>query len=211
MRKAPHYIAVEGPLRTGKTRLAEALAALLRGRAILDCSDNPHLRDFHRGRPGAAFRAQLHFLIGRYRQLAEAGIAGSHLPVVADYLLEKDKLFAYLHLDDSEIAIYDAYYRHFRRQLPDPDLTVYLKATPAALRSRLDEGGCAAEARISDAYLEGAVRAYDHFFSRYKAADVLVVDAGRVDVVNRPRDLEQVLHELSKPVTGTQFFLPLES
>ena len=88
---------------------------------------------------------------------------------------------------------------------------MYLKATPEVLRARLASGRARLEARISTAYLEGAVRAYDHFFNRYKSADVLVVDAAQADLVNRPEDLENLLEELSKPVTGTQFFLPLGS
>jgi len=209
VRKAPHYIAIEGPLRVGKTKLASALADHLRGRKILDAEDNQHLKSFYRGRPGAAFRAQMEFLIGRFRQLSESAIEESHVPVVADFMIEKDKLFAYLNLDDDEIAIYDTYYRYFKDQLPRPDLTVYLKATPESIRARLDVDADGFEARISDSYLEGAVRAFDHFFNHYKAADVLVVDAAETDVVSNAKDLENLLTELSKPVTGTQFFLPL--
>lgn len=211
MRKAPHYIAIEGPLRVGKTKLAVALAERLRGRKLLDAEGNPHLEAFYRGRPGAAFRAQMDFLEGRFRQMSAAGIAKSRLPVVADYMIEKDKLFAYLNLDDEEISVYDKYYRHFRSQLPAPDLTVYLKAAPEALRARLDSEDSAIEARISDAYLEGAVRAYDHFFNHYKSGDVLVVDTAQTDIASSPEDLDNLLAELGKPVMGTQFFLPLGS
>ncbi len=211
MRKAPHYIAIEGPLRVGKTKLAQALADHFHGRSILDLVDNPHLEGLYLGRPGAALRAQMQFLIGRYRQLAEAGIARSQMPVVTDYLFEKDKLHAYLNLNDDEIEVYDTYYQFFRRQLPDPDLTVYLKATPETLRARLTNERAGLESGIPGAYLESAVRAYDHFFERYKSADVLVVDTARTDIVNRPQDLRDLLEELARPVTGTQFFLPLGS
>ena len=211
MRKAPHYIAIDGPLRVGKTKLAVALARHIRGREVLESGGNPHLDAFYRGKAGAAFRAQMHFLIGRFGQISEADIQRSHVPVVADFLFEKDKLFAYLNLDDDEIAIYNRYYQHFKSKLPDPDLAVYLKASAAHLQARLATEKAGMEARISDAYLEGAVQAYDHFFSRYKSADVLVVDAAQTDIVNNPDDLRNLLEELSKPVTGTQFFLPLGS
>ena len=211
MRKAPHYIAIEGPLRVGKTHLARSLADHIHGREILDAKDNPYLESFYRGRQGAAFRAQMHFLFSRFRQLKDANIEGSHMPVVADYMFEKDKLFAYLNLEDDEIALYNSYYQFFKEQLPNPDLTVYLKTTPETIRERLASGQAGLEARISAAYLEGAVRAYDHFFNRYKSADVLVVDAAQADILNRPSDLKNLLAELSKPVTGTQFFLPLGS
>lgn len=211
MRKAPHYIAIEGPLRVGKTKLALALAKHIRGREVLDVEGNPHLEAFYRGRAGAAFRAQMHFLIGRYHKLTDAQIDRSHIPVVTDFLFEKDKLFAFLNLDDDEIAIYNPYYTLFKSKLPTPDLTVYLKTTPERLRARLADGKARLEARISDAYLEGAVQAYDHFFSRYKSADVLVVNTDQTDILNNKDDLENLLEELSKPVTGTQFFLPLGS
>lgn len=211
MKKAPHYIAIEGPFRVGKSKLARALAEHVRGREILDSADNPHLEGFYRGRPGAAFRAQMHFLVGRFRQLSEAGVDQSHGPVVADYMIEKDKLYAYLNLDDGEVRIYNSYYRYFKDRLPVPDLTVYLKASAETLRDRLATDRSALEAKVSDAYLEGAVRAYDHFFDRYKAGDVLVVDSAQTDITTRPEDLQSLLEKLTKPVTGTQFFLPLGS
>ena len=211
MRKAPHYVAIEGPLRVGKTKLARALADHLRGRCVLDPTENPHLEGLYRGRAGAAFRAQMQFLFARFERLSETGPGQSQLPVVTDFLFEKDKLYAYLNLDDSEIELYDPYYRFFKQQLPEPDLTVYLKATAESLHERLSAKPSGLESRISEAYLDVFVRAYDHFFNRYKAADMLVVDTVRTDIVNRPKDLEDVLQELSRPVTGTQFFLPLGS
>ena len=153
----------------------------------------------------------MRFLVGRFRQLADSGIARSQLPVVTDYLFEKDKLHAYLNLEDDEIEVYDTYYRYFKGQLPDPDLAVYLRTPAETLHARLCAEAGGFESRIPLAYLECAVRAYDHFFERYKAADVLVVDTARTDIVNRPEDLESLLGELSRPVKGTQFFLPLGS
>lgn len=211
MRKAPHYIAIDGPLRVGKTKLARALADHIRGRCVLDPTENPHLEDLYRGRAGAAFRAQMQFLFARFQRLSETGPGKSQLPVVTDFLFEKDKLYAYLNLDDIEIELYNPYYGFFKQQLPQPDLTVYLKATAESLHARLSAERSGLESRISEAYLDGFVRAYDYFFDRYKAADILVVDTVHTDIVNRRKDLEDVLQELSRPVTGTQFFLPLGS
>ena len=211
MRKAPHYIAIEGPPRVGKTKLATALAQYLRGNSILDSVDNPHLERFFQGHPGAAYLAQMQFLMGRYGQLSRSRIEESRLPVVADYLFEKDKLHAYLNLEDDEVEVYDSYYQLFKRQLPDPDLAVYLRATAETLHERLSAEGAGFESRLPGAYLESTVRAYDHFFERYKVADVLVVDTKRTDILNRPQDLGALLEELGRPVTGTQFFLPLGS
>ena len=198
-------------MRVGKSSLARALAERLRARTLLDAEDNPHLDDFYKSVPGAAFRAQMHFLFERYRQLTGAGLDHSHTPVVADYLFEKDKLFAYLNLTDEEVSVYDSYYQHFKEQLPAPDLVIYLKASPEVLRERIQRKNIPSELKISSAYVRETVRAYEHFFTHYKAADVLVVDTTKVDFVHNESDLEELLQELSRPVRGTQFYLPLGS
>ena len=208
---AARYIAIEGPLRVGKSSLARALADRIRARALLDTEQNPFLEEFYKGSPGAGFRAQMWFLIERYRQLSESAIEQSHSPIVADYLFEKDKLFAYLNLTDSEVSVYDLYYNQFKESLPVPDLVIYLKAPPEVLRERINRKGLQAETKISNAYLQETVRAYEHFFSHYKSSDVLVVDTTKVDFVHNKSDLEELLQELSQPVRGTQYFLPLGS
>ena len=206
---AARYIAIEGPLRVGKSSLARALAERLRARTLLDGEDNPHLEGFYKNTPGAAFRAQMHFLMARYKQLSQSGLESSHTPVVADYLFEKDKLFAYLNLTDEEVSVYDAYYQWFKEQLPTPDLVIYLKASPEVLRERIARKNVKAEAKISNSYIQETVRAYEHFFQHFKASDVLVVDTTKVDFVQNESDLEELLKELSRPVHGTQFYLPL--
>ena len=204
-----NYIAIEGPLRVGKSSLAQALADRLHARTLLDSEDNPFLTEFYRDRPGASFSAQMYFLIQRFQQLQ--AVAGDRplTPIVADYLFEKDKLFAYINLNDEEVKVYNGYYEHFKEQLSSPDLVVYLKATPQVLRERIARKNVPSEAKISDEYLEEVVRAYEHFFSHYKASDVLVVDTSQVDFVQHESDLEELLQELSRPVRGTQYFLPL--
>ena len=208
---AARYIAIEGPLRVGKSSLAQALADRIHAKPLLDSESNPFLEGFYRGDGGTAFRAQMYFLITRFNQLQEAEIDRARTPVVADYLFEKDKLFAYINLNDDEVAVYDRYYRQFKEQLPSPDLVVYLKATPTVLRERIGRKNLASEAHISDEYIQEVVRAYEHFFAHYKSADVLVVDTSKSDFVHKPEDLEELLAELSRPVQGTQYFLPLGS
>lgn len=203
------YIAIEGPLRVGKSSLARALAERIHARTVLDSEENPFLKDFYRGQHGSAFRAQMYFLVNRFQQLSEITLKQSQMPVVVDYLFEKDKLFAYINLNDDEVAVYDEYYRHFKEQLAPPDLVVYLKATPEVLRERIVRKNVESEAQISDEYLTEVTRAYEHFFSHYKASDVLVVDTTQVDFVQKASDLNELLEELSRPVRGTQYFLPL--
>jgi deoxyguanosine kinase len=103
--KAPHYIVVEGPIRVGKSTLARALAERMYARRIFDCEDNPFLANFYDEKPGAAFAAQMHFLYERHRRLMEAGIEDSASPVVSDFLFEKDKIFAYINLDNEELKL----------------------------------------------------------------------------------------------------------
>ncbi|MEZ5393733.1 MAG: deoxynucleoside kinase [Bryobacterales bacterium] len=138
---AARYVAIEGPLRVGKSSLARALAERIHARTLLDTEENPFLEEFYKGGPGAGFRTQMWFLMERYQQLSEAGIEHSQTPVVADYLFEKDKLFAYLNLTDEEVSVYDLYYNHFKESLVSPDLVIYLKATPEVLRERISRKG----------------------------------------------------------------------
>ncbi|MEZ5364901.1 MAG: deoxynucleoside kinase [Bryobacterales bacterium] len=207
---AARYVAIEGPLRVGKSSLARALAERIHARTLLDTEENPFLEEFYKGGPGAGFRTQMWFLMERYQQLSEAGIEHSQTPVVADYLFEKDKLFAYLNLTDEEVSVYDLL-QPLQESLVSPDLVIYLKATPEVLRERISRKGLPAEAKISNAYLHETVRAYEHFFAHYKSSDVLVVDTTKVDFVHNKSDLEELLRELSQPVRGTQYFLPLGS
>jgi deoxyadenosine/deoxycytidine kinase len=208
---AGRFIVIEGPLRVGKSSLARALAERLHAHTLLDSEENPFLDAYYQGQDGAAFRTQMYYLIARFQQLQTANIDSSRTPVVADYLFEKDKLFAYLGLSDEELAVYDKYYSFLKEQVPDPDLVVYLKASPQVLRERITRKNVASEARISNEYLQEVMRAYEHFFAHYKQADVLVVDTSKVDFVHNPADLQELLQELTRPVRGTQYFLPLGS
>ncbi len=207
----PHYIAIEGPIRVGKSSLTRLVCERLRALPLFDTEANPFLKDFYASRPGAAFRAQMHFLIQRYRQIKNASIATSRAPLVADYLFEKDKVFAYINLSDEELDVYNGYYELLKEQLPVPDLVIYLQATPEVLRKRIARKDIASEANISDEYLREVVKAYEHFFTNYKASDLLVVNTTELDFVERSRDLEELLRGLTQPVKGTQFFLPLGS
>ncbi len=211
----PRYIAIEGPIRVGKSSLARLLAERLRGRPVLDTERNPFLREFYEERPGAALRTQMFFLLERFRQLRELDPQKSRSVLVADYLFEKDKIFAYINLGDEELRLYDGFYELLRVQVPAPDLVIYLQAPPEVLRERIArkarEMGSEVETHISQEYLEEVVRAYDHFFFHYKSSHLLVINTGEIDFVERREDLEELLRRLSQPVKGTQYFLPLGS
>lgn len=207
--RAPRYIAIEGPIRVGKSTLARILAEQLHARRIFDCEDNPFLADFYDERPGAAFRAQMHFLYERYRRLIEAGAGETASPILSDFIFEKDKIFAYINLDNEELRLYDKYFDFLSHSLPVPDLVIYLQAKPEVLRKRVSKKGEPSETEISAEYLEAVANAYEHFFFRYAASNLLVVDTTEIDFVERNQDLQELLDRLRQPVKGTQYFLPL--
>lgn len=204
----PRYIALEGPIRVGKSTLARIIAERLHAQRITEPDENAFLRSFYEGEPGAAFQAQFSFLIQRYEQL-KAIDPRSNRTVVADYIFEKDKLFACINLSDAELEIYNRYYTNFRAQLPTPDLVIYLQASPDVLKKRLRKKNAPAENAISEQYIEEVVKAYEHFFFHYTASDLLVVNTTDIDFVDSHRDLQELLRRLSEPIKGTQYFLPL--
>ena len=210
--ETPRFIAVEGPIRVGKTTLADILADRLGGERLRDVDDNPFLRSFYGEKAGAAFTSQLYFLLERFKQLRALDLSASaNRIVVSDYIFEKDKLFAYLNLNDAELRLYEQYYELFVEQVPIPDLVIYLQAKSEMLKRRIEKKNVPFENRISDEYLKAVVNAYEHFFFHYHSSNLLVIETSEIDFVDRNEDLKQLLRRLSQPVQGTQYFLPLGS
>jgi deoxyguanosine kinase len=205
----PRFIVIEGPLRVGKTTLARILAERLHARRIYDCEDNPFLADFYSEKAGAAFRAQMYFLMERQKRSREVPTENVPGPVISDFLMEKDRIFANLNLDDEELKLYERYYESVTQDLPKPDLVIYLQAKPEILRTRIAKKKASEERQISPEYVEEVARAYEHFFFRYSGADLLVIDTSEIDFVEHSEDLQQLLGRLQEPVKGTQYFLPL--
>jgi deoxyguanosine kinase len=206
----PRYIAVEGPIRVGKSTLAQILADRLNAQRVMEEEDNPFLHSFYDGDRGAAFQTQFSFLIRRFEQLRRLDTGPrSQRTVVTDFIFEKDKLFACLNLTDQELDTYNRYYNLFREQLPTPDLVIYLQATPEVLKKRLKKKNAPSEKAVGEAYLEEVIKAYEHFFFHYTSSDLLIVNTSEIDFVERNDDLQELLRKVSEPIKGTQYFLPL--
>src|SRR5205814_9937324 len=206
----PRYIAVEGPIRVGKSTLARILAERLNAQRVMEPDENPFLRAFYDGDSGAAFQAQFAFLIRRVEQLHSLSLGPrSQRTIISDFIFEKDKLFACLNLSDQELETYNRYYNFFREQLPTPDLVIYLHATPKILKKRMKKKNAPGEKAINDDYLEEVIKAYEHFFFHYTTSDLLIVNTSEIDFVDHNQDLKELLRKVTEPIKGTQYFLPL--
>ena len=207
----PRSIAIEGPMRAGKSSLAALLAHHCGAQRIAEREDNPFLPYFYRGEAGAAFAAQMWFLEERRRTLCVRPMPQEPGPVVADFLLAKDKIYANLNLNDEELAAYNRRYAQVTQGLQAPELVIYLQASPRTLRSRIRSKGLRAERRIAEDYLEQVVRAYEHFFFHYTASNLLVVNTDTLDFVRNSGDLQRLLRRLREPVRGTEYFAPVSA
>jgi deoxyadenosine/deoxycytidine kinase len=206
------YIAIEGSIGVGKTSLVEALASRFDTAKVLESIENPFLVDFYNDRPGAAFQAQLFFLLSRYRQLVDLAQKDlfSRL-VITDYILEKDKIFAYLNLTDDELIIYDKLFSLLEENVPRPDLVIYLQAGTEVLMERIRKRRREFEANISEKYIAEVNRSYNHYFFHYDTTPLLVVNTSEIDFVNREEDLEDLIEQIRNMERGVQYYVPLGS
>ncbi|HEX5111046.1 MAG TPA: deoxynucleoside kinase [Vicinamibacterales bacterium] len=206
------YIAIEGPIGVGKTSLAERLSTRLDATAVLEDTDNPFLDDFYDGRPGAALQAQLFYLLNRHRQqLAFRQTDLFTQSTVCDYLFDKDKIFAYLNLDDNELFIYQRLYELLAKDIPAPDLVVYLQApTDALLRRMRDraQGDDSGAPEPSASYLRELNEAYQHFFFHYTSTPLLVVDTTHADFATSDQALDDLIRQIRTMGRGTMYYVP---
>lgn len=205
------YIVIEGPIGVGKTSLAKRLAETLSADLILEQAEsNPFLERFYRDPVGAALPAQLHFLFQRVQQLASLKQDDLFASIrVSDYLLEKDRLFARVTLDEAEFGLYDQIYSRVVSDPPRPDLVIFLQAPVDVLLQRIGRRGIKAEQLIERAYLERLNEAYARFFHDYDAAPLLIVNAAAIDPTSNDADYDELLGAIRRMKRGRLYFNPL--
>ena len=207
------YIVVEGPIGVGKTSLARRLCASLGAQGVLEqAAQNPFLERFYKNPRAGALPTQLYFLLQRAQQLAALKQADLFVPVrVADYLLEKDQLFARVTLDEAEYSLYEQLYSKLDIQAPKPDLVVYLQAPVDVLLERIAKRGVDYEQHIDRQYLERLNEAYARFFHEYAAAPLLIVNAASIDPIANQRDYDELLAAIKRMNRGRLYYNPLRS
>ena len=206
------HIAVEGPIGVGKTSLVELLADRFEGVMVLEDITNPFLPSFYEGRAGAAFQVQIYFLLSRFQQQRE--IAQMNLfqrLVLADYSFPKDRIFAYLNLDDTDLRIYEKLYPVLEQEVPTPDLVIYMQASLPVLLERVKKRARDFESDIDPDYLERLSEAYSYYFFHYRDTPLLVINTDDIDFVNKPEDFDALVDQIVRCRRGTQIYVPLGS
>lgn len=211
MTRSLRYIAIEGPIGVGKTSLAERLAETLQFELVLErAEENPFLERFYRDPAANALPTQLHFLFQRARQAQEMRQADLFASGrVADFLLEKDRIFARLTLPDEEYRLYDQVYQGLALDAPTPDLVVYLQAPVEVLVERVQRRGIAYEQNVRPDYLRRLSEAYMNFFHRYDAGPLLIVNAAVIDPVRRDEDYRDLLQRIQAMEGGRKYYNPV--
>lgn len=208
------YLAIEGPPGSGKTLLADRLGTRIGASLVLDEQENPFFDDFRAGRTGSAFQAQLFSLLARHRQ--QTAIRQGDLfsqATIADYLFERDRIYAFLNLDDNELFIYQRLNELLAADIPPPDLVLYLQSPTDVLKKRLKERArrddtASGLPALGDDYLRELNEAYNHFFFHYTSTPLLVVETSNVDVSWGDEVVDDLLKQIRGSTGGTRYYVP---
>ncbi|MCG8324301.1 MAG: deoxynucleoside kinase [Thiotrichales bacterium] len=210
--RAPGYIVVEGPIGVGKTTLARKLAASYGTDLMLEMAfENPFLDKFYQDRKTAALPTQLYFLFQRVRQIEALKQTDMFRPVrVADFLMQKDRLFAEVNLSEHELSLYNEVYDRLTLEIPVPDLVIYLQAPVENLLQRIHERGISYEQSIDEDYLNSISKAYIDFFYHYNESPLLIVNTMDFNLADECGNLELLLEQIRNHHKGRQYFNPKE-
>ncbi len=195
------YIAIEGVIGAGKTSLAKMVSERINARLVLEqFEENPFLERFYEDSDRYAFQTQIFFLLSRYKQQQDLFQADLfHNALVTDYIFEKDKIFAYLNLRDDELRLYETLVGSIEKNIPVPDLVVYLQSSVERLMSNIRERDRKYEENITEEYIKDLNEAYNYFFFRYKSAPLLIVNSTEIDFVNDQNHFEELYNEILRP------------
>ena len=208
--KELYYFAIDGVIGAGKTSLARLLAEKLDAKLVLEQSgSNPYLEDFYHNPQRYAFQIQLFFLLSRYRQLLNLPQGELfHKYLVADYVFAKDRIFAYLNLEQRDLVLYDRVARLLERELPKPDLVIYLQSSTERLIANIKKRKVEYEKDISHEYIKRLNEAYNDFFFRYTETPLLVINTSEIDFVQNEEDLNDLLQQILHPPSGLKYYVP---
>jgi deoxyguanosine kinase len=206
-----NYIAIEGAIGAGKTSLAKMLAEQMDSKLILEeTEENPFLPDFYKDKRRFAFQIQLFFLLSRHRQQQELfAMDLFHKKVVSDYFFDRDRIFASVNLDEREFYLYEKLLSILEKDVPKPDLVIYLQTSSEVLLRRIKERERSFEKGIDLDYIKALNEAYNYYFFHYNKTPLLVVNTDRIDFVHNERDLEDLLALLGNPLSGTKYYVPM--
>ena len=207
------YIVIEGPLGVGKTSLAKMLAEKMNGQTLMeDVEENPFLFNFYQDPQKYRFQAQIFFLLRRYEQAQAMGQMDLfNRVVISDYLFDKDRIFAQVNLDDNEFWLYEQLFQILRKRVTPPDLVLFLQANTDVLMDRIKKRNRKYEKSVNYKYLEKINRAFNDFFFHFSDCPLLVVNASEIDFVHVPEDFENLVDQINKMKSGTQYYVPISS
>jgi deoxyadenosine/deoxycytidine kinase len=206
-----HHVAIEGVIGAGKTTLAVKLAKFIDAKPMLEkFEENPFLEKFYEDISHYAFQTQIFFLLSRYRQQQE--LAQTDLfeqTIVSDYMFEKDKIFAYLNLQDDELKLYETMVGLLEKSVPKPDLVVYLQSSVDRLMTNIKKRGRKYERSMPKEYIQSLNEAYNYFFFRYKSSPLLIVNTEQIDFANDEEDFERLASEILRPRKVAEYYNPI--
>lgn len=204
------YIVIDGPIGVGKTSLATLLAPELNARLIFErAEENPFLSDFYHDPARFRFQTQIFFLMSRFAQQEEFSQHDLFNQVtISDYLFAKDRIFAYLNLNDHELSLYEQIYKMIVPKVVRPDLVIFLQADTETILRRIKQRARPFEKDVNRDYIEAVNDAYNHYFFRYNETPLLVINTSDIDFVHNPEDLDDLIRQILSMRQGTLYYVP---